>query len=40
MKAVTVLEKIIDNDKTFVPSLEELKRMKDHYDYYTYNNLL
>lgn len=38
MKAIAVLEKIIDNDRTFVPSLEELKRMKDHYDYYMYNN--
>lgn len=37
IKAIEVIEKIINSDKTYTPSFDELKKMKSHYDYYIYN---
>lgn len=37
IKAIEVIDKIINNDKTYTPSYDELNRMKSHYDYYMYN---
>lgn len=37
IKAIEVLDKIIHKDKKYTPSLNELKSIKDHYDYYLLN---
>lgn len=37
MKAVEVLNKIINDDRVYTPSPEEIKRLKDHYDMYLLN---
>lgn len=39
-KAIEVVDRLINEDKTYTPSYSELKRMKSHYDLYMYNKNL
>lgn len=36
-KAIEVVDRLINEDKTYTPSYNELKRMRNHYDLYMYN---
>ena len=36
-KAIEVVDRLINEDKTYTPSYNELKRMRNHYDLYLYN---
>ena len=37
MKAIEVLEKVVDEDRSYVPTLQQLKNLKMDYDPYMYN---
>ena len=36
-KAIEVVDRLINEDKTYTPSYSELKRMRSHYELYMYN---
>ena len=37
MKAIKVMEKLVQEDREYIPSIEQLKRMKSDYEPYIYN---